>query len=434
MESLSDLLPELEAFADPESFLELCREIKDGMVFYDRDVLVATVTSLFEGMAVGVLFAAALDGEEALGVAADAIRHLLRRLPISLRQGRFAMDAQAVLARFLELGVPSAQSAYESIESTFTLYLRGGRPPSDPERLLYQARLALDDGNDDAALERLAEVGLAVVHGYRVRPVWLRISGRMAGYVNGLFAVREALISHPFISYPLRPIEEERERLRLRHKIFDLDEIRRLRAGEDLTAPRDVGFDEVDVMWEGILAEGPVVRREDLDRLAREGRRVLYPLLTIVRAREFRRSKATFIALHHLVGFRNRDTVAAVLAMLAEIPAEDPLFAEGLRVLEAAGRYAREAVLDFAEAETSLAKKISLARLIGRYRGDERAFLWLLKMFKSVDWPEGKAELASSLGQLGDARALPVLRAALSGDKRKDTALERAILSLAARA
>jgi hypothetical protein len=432
LESASDLLLELEAFADPPSFLELCREIRDSMYFYDRDVLVAMVTSVFEGMVVGLLLAASLEGAQALKRTDAAMRQLLRRLPYELRRGRFAMDAQAVLARFVELGVPSAYAAYESMYASFRAWERGARVPADPERNLYRARLAMDEGDEDRARQLLAGVGCAVLQGYRVRPVWLRISGRMGGLLNGIFAIREALLTHPFLSYPLQSVREERERLRWQHKVFDLQEIRRLRGAEETAAGVDGGYDETDVMWDSILSEGPVVRREDFLQLERLGARALYPLLTVIRAREFRRSKATFVALHQLIGSRSRETVHAVLHLLSEVSADDPLFSEGVRVLEAAGPASKEAVLDFVEAETDARKKVPFAGLVARYRGEERALSWLLKTFSAIDWAEGKAEVALSLGRYGDARAIPALRAALSGDKRADRPLELAILALGA--
>ena len=423
MDRVEAVIGELDELTTAQGFMSLCLELKSEMAFYEPTALVAMSAQILEGFFVNALAWAALEGDEPYEETEERLERRLREFSQLLRSERTALDARALFDRFLREGMPTLTSALQAAKAAFSTWISGfDEEVGETDSLISQCRLAVDFGDGETAKRFLAQAGVAILRGSRPRPVWLRIAGPITGWVNGLFAIRETMLLHPELPFPLGDTLTER--------LIDADDgVVDLRAWRNEVVDE---WDDVDDMWQSILSDQPVVRREDLELLEREGPAALPILLVLAQAPEFRRTKAAFVALSQLRELRSPKATATFLKVVKDVPPEDPLFLEAKKGLLSLGLEAKGRVFAYLDDETDLAKKVSLGEIVARYHGDERAYRILTGLFHRAGWNQGKDIIARCLGSFGDPRAVAVLGEALrelppqdAGGKALSQAIQR---------
>lgn len=425
-DKIDAIMEEFNEITTLEGFTSLCMELKSEMAFYDQSALVALVTGVMEGFLVNALAWAALRDDPTYEGVEGRLDHQLRELPELLRRGRASIDTRALVERYVREGLPALQSAFAAEKGAFRSWMeRPEEEDGDVDALVAEARLAADRGEQEQARGLVGRAGALVLRGRRLRPVWLRIAGPITGWVNGLFAIREAMILHPELPFPLTDPDVERA-VAAAPRVVDFRTWR-----EDV----EDGLDDVDEMWSSILSDTPVVRREDLELLETQGTQALPVLTVLARSPEFRRTKAAFVALAQLRGLKSPYAVETFLQVVRDVDPDDPLFLEAKKGLLSLGPEAKGSVFAYLDDECDLNKQVSLGEIVARYRGDERAFRILTGLFKKTEWSQGKEVIARCLGFFGDPRAVPVLDEALAsagavGDVAHRRAVSQAIRRL----
>ena len=97
-----DWLEHLDQVTRFDGFLAALVEIRDGMVFYDRDLMLAGYTGNLEALIVSTLAEACMAGDEEASRAFAAVRQVVDELPERLAAPDDApADVQAVVGRIL---------------------------------------------------------------------------------------------------------------------------------------------------------------------------------------------------------------------------------------------------------------------------------------------------------------------------------------------
>ncbi len=437
-----DLLQELLEAGSPPGFVETCRDLRDSMLFYDREVLIGAYTGALEGLAFNVLLDAAIGQPETFPTATERVRDFIRALPDNLDLREFPMDVQSLAERFLETGGRSLYEAFPAWVAALHVYQSGEYSDDDDiDRLLAEARYQAELGNESQALARIGRVGALALTGRRVRPVWGRIAGPLEPWLHGLYTAVEAVANHERLTYPLRPIGEERLRRSARGVVRDLS----LRRRYDEPASdvwRD--HDDVDRFYSEVISGRDRLSEAAYAVVQAQGVTLLPVLLTMVGARELRDDEqsrehlAPVRALDALVALHEAEAVPMLLRIVAEVDPQDELFTAAQTGLVKLGSAAAPQVLSFASGEADAETAIYLSEVLSRMDKNERVFRFLTSLFRKTSWWEGKGALVRALADYGDTRALPLLRDALRNldqrDSRQSELLREAIGSLSRRA
>ena len=437
-----DLLQELLEVGSPQGFVETCRDLRDNMLFYDREVLIGAYTGILEGLAFSVLLDAAIGQPESFELVTDRVRDFIRSLPGNLDLREYPMDVQSLAERFLETGGRSLYEAFPAWVATLHVYESGEFSAQDDiDRLLAEARHEAELGSESQALARIGRVGALALTGRRIRPVWGRIAGPLEPWLHGLYAAVEAVANHERITYPLQPIVEERMRRSARNVVRDLSLRRRY---EEPASDVWREADEVDRFYSEVIGGRERLTEEAYTVIQAQGTKLLPVLLTIVGARELRDDEqgrehlAPVRSLEALVALHAVEAVPTLLRIVAEVDPQDALFGAAQTALVKLGSAAAPQVLSFASGEADAETAIYLSEVLSRMEKDERVFRFLTSMFRRTSWWEGKGTLARALADYGDTRALPLLRDALRNldqrDSRQSELLREAIGSLSRRA
>lgn len=421
-----DLFEELVQVGSPMGFVETCRDLRDGMLFYDRDVLIGAYTGVLEGIAFNLLLEAALESSEVFERAVDNLRAFIGSLPETLDLRDYPMDVQSLAERFLETGGRSLYEAFPVWVAALHVYQSEdlGSEDADTDRLLAEARRHQERGNDSHALTRMGRVGALALLGQRIRPVWGRIGGPLQHWLHGLYAAVEAVANHEEIGYPLRPVHEERMRRGARGVVRDLS-VRRRYTDSDRDVWRDM--DEIDRFYNEIMNGRSELSESAYEVVQQHGRALLPVLLTILGASELRDTEsgtehlAPVRALDALVALHATEATAILLRIVAEVDPQDELFAAAQLALVKLGSDVRPEVLSFATSEADAETAIYLSEVLSRMEKDERVFKFLTSLFRKTSWWEGKGALVRALGEYGDARAIPLLREELRGIDQRDS-------------
>ncbi|MDA8345650.1 MAG: hypothetical protein M0Z66_09215 [Thermaerobacter sp.] len=437
-----DLLQDLLEVGSPQGFVETCRDLRDSMLFYDREVLIGAYTGVVEGLAFSVLLDAAIGQPESFPLTTERVRDFIRSLPDNLDLREYPMDVQSLAERFLETGGRSLYEAFPAWVATLHVYQSGEFSEQDDiDRLLAEARHQAELGNESQALAKIGRVGALALLGRRIRPAWGRIAGPLESWLHGLYTAVEAVANHERLTYPLRPIVEERLRRSARGVLRDLSLRRRY---EEPASDVWRELDDVDRFYTEVISGRDRLSESAYAVVQAEGPILLPVLLTILGARELRDDEqgrehlAPVRALEALVALNAAEAVPMLLRIVAEVDPQDALFAAAQTALVKLGSAAAPQVLSFASGEADAETAIYLSEVLSRMEKDERVFRFLTSLFRKTSWWEGKGSLVRALADYGDTRALPLLRDALRNldqrDSRQSELLREAIGNLSRRA
>jgi transposase len=397
------VMDEIERITLAEGMVDFCRDLRDSMTFYDRDVLLATYTGILESMMITALCQAGRHGPADLARTADRLEALLNDLPQRLSPPPGPLDIESFLQRFLE---GSGQGLLETFPVYRTaLWLYFTEPPvvlAEPDRALYEAHRDLR-AQRPGALERLGRVGAAFLRGASLSAGWLRLDGNGAEAAQSLWTLRDTVVSVPGLE-AMDPAGRV---------VVDLGAERAVRRSDASVPPAESREDR---FWDALARQSPPGPEEFA--FARQHPECAYPLRALVvdeavlDAAEDGDPMVTHVA-------RVLADVAPVMASeglveaLAQLDADAPAVADLTDLLESLGPDGTRAVAGYIEVSADVPGAVRLAPLLARRRGrpprDRRVFDLLADLLARATWGDGKERVAAALADYGDARAVPLL-------------------------
>lgn len=403
-------LERLKELATPRAFQRYLQDMPEELRD-DPGIVVPIYAAILEATLGEAMLAASLglpkeEAKEALGEIEAAAWHL--RSKEGLRAlSRPEQQMYRNLAELMEdLGEESM-----GLVAMFEHYIEGDYDlGEDPNRLIQKAnRISRRDAK--GALDLVGRAGALALRGKKLWKRWPdEVSRGIRRWVFGIINVVSNLSDNGLI--PLQEVEVERKRWpRKRRK----PKVKRRERDEELMAL-------MYCLFEGEGALTPELVR----RIRREGKAAIPYLMDIVWDESLWSVDSPgggWAPIHAVTLLGKLGAVEAaelLVDVVADSDPEDIIHSAAVFALEDLGRPALDAVLDFLRYSTNVAAKISLAEVVGEIgRGDERAYEELVNLFHEATWPQGKCLVCSALGDLGDKRAIPLLREALR-DPRVD--------------
>ncbi len=430
-----DLMAEIERVTEFDGMVDLCRDLRDAMTFYDREVLLATFTGILEGMMISALFEAGTRGTAALEDANRRLEGVLRSMPRRLMPPPGPLDVESLVHRFLDVGARGLVFNFPVYARSVADYFAGREDVSDPidERLLQAWRMSGRDGPDPAVL---GPAGAAVLRGARPSSAWLRLEGRGVERIHALWTLRDAVSSLPGIEFPLGAARDAHLSASLdasgvasAHnvaglaRVVDLSQARRRRR-RDPVFDEEEGeaslLDEVEEeFWDSVFDEEPLGR--EAFEYARRHPDVRYPLLAIPLDEGLEdAAEDGDRAIAHAIEILEREMPEAageaLVSLVGELDPDSTLFAFVIERLLALEPAAMDHVMGvIAEGDLRTAARLAPVLAASRKaRRDVRVFDLLADLLGRTGWAEGKERVAAALETYGDVRAVPLLESALS--------------------
>lgn len=431
MDRAQNVWNEIDRITDIDGFLEFCRDLRDSMTFYDREVLLAIASGILEGMWVTAMYFAALDGEPSLQDTVARLDKRLDELPERLRYDAGALDIQAFLERFVETAYPTLREEFPVLAGTIGHWSQDAYDlEADPSLLLAEAR-RLFDQEEPAALALVCQVGAMLLRGVQVPSVWVHAGGPLIPWIQGMMSLPDTLLSIPGASMPLGDVTTERAHVNLEPGVVSLEMFRRFRAsGPDLPHPGD---SEAEAFWRAVFAGRHQLLPQAIRWAQAHPDQVRPLLLTIAQAPELRDPDAEGAGLApvHAVRLLTRlhceEAVYSFLDILQEADPDEPVFQEARQGLIELGPPVTLKVLRFADQEADLWTAVFLSEVLARGRKDERVYRFLAGLFQRATWRDGKELVVGSLATYGDRRALPLLKEELATTTGRSTGQERVL-------
>ena len=438
--SYQHLLEHLDAATRFDGFVAALVDIRDSMVFYDRDLMLVGYTGHVEALIISALAWACMEGDEPAVEAFGAVRRLVEALPQRLAPPEDApMDVQAVVQAFLRVGAWVLRERVDAVVAAMDRYRRDDYDPrATVDALVLEAQLA-GEANPRLALDRLGQAGALMLRGQALRSRWLSVvPPRVQLWLTGLRNMAGHLAA-TWESFPWASIGEQRRR-RAPSRVVDLQSVRRRRAlameaWRMLETPRPV--DEVDLLIERVFAGPAAVDDELVASLASRGEQPIPLLLAMVWSHHLADPQAgvpeaVAAAIRALTRLGRREVVPRLIELVTDATTAPEVAVEALQGLEAMGAQAVEGVSEYLRRVPYPRGGPALARVLTRLPRSEKTFQALIDLFQRLGWEEGKLAVASALAEYGDGRAVPVLEQALQ-DPQLPTADHRRALEGALR-
>ncbi|MBE3598945.1 MAG: DUF2150 family protein [Limnochordaceae bacterium] len=418
-----ELLEQLQGLTQYDGFLSALVDIRDSMVFYDRDLMLASYTGAVEGLIVSALASACLEGDREAGEAFDEVRRIVDQLPQRLDDPQAPPDVEAVVESFLRVGAWILRERVRLFITSFSRYVTDDydlEQSVDALVLRAQQTLARDP---DQCLEQLGEVGALMLRGHLLRRHWLEVAEpRLQLWLAGLRnMVGQVAATYP--TFPWRSVDEERKRPHTPPAVVDLQAFRRRRfmAQETWQWPEgEQPQDDVDRLMEKLFQGPQALDPPALEAFERLGEQAVPLLVAAVNARHLLETggpdvRAVVAAIRVLAHLRRHEVLERLVELAAapEVPKE--VAREAREALERLGGLAVDGVSEYLRRTSEVpAGGAALARLLARMPRSEKTFRTLVELFQRLRWEDdAKAAAAAALAEYGDGRALPVLQQAL---------------------
>ncbi|MGI6558054.1 MAG: hypothetical protein ACOX20_03555 [Limnochordia bacterium] len=439
-----ELLQELWHLVGYNGFVSTCLELKEGMLFYERDLLLAAYASGLETIIVSALYWACLDSVDALEETASCAERLLGDMPGRLLRRDSPIDVQALVESFLATNGWVLVERLPIYIGTFVHYGRGDYNLDDnPDHTLRQVQLALNRGKDDLARELFGALGATVLRGERIRPCWCKMAHpRLSIWLKGLDNMVNALKATTQLSFPFEDIDQERRRKHNNSIVIDLEAFRNLRRpggfmviGQDNLPPQD----EVDkIMADYFFGEKCRLPWGALKGI-RKHKRQLTPLLLAILENELLREREiqqqacgpVLLAIHLSGRLRLKAAVDPLITILTECTAPGVHLVQTIFALERMVDLASGRLVDLARERSSLLLDLALADILEHASPCERVYEALATIWNRNNPSQQQGFLIGALVNYGDPRALSLLEEARKGgDLELCRELNRAIAKL----
>jgi hypothetical protein len=423
-----ELLQELWHLVGYNGFVSTCLELKEGMLFYERDLLLAAYASGLETMIVSALYWACLDSLQALEETASCTEQMLRDMPQRMLRRDSPIDVQDLVESFLSTNGWVLTERLPVYIGTFFHYGRGDYDlEENPDHTLRQIQLALNQGKDDRAHDLFGGLGATVLRGERIRPCWCKMAHpRLLIWLKGLDNMVNALKATTQLSFPFEAIEKERQRGHSSSIVIDLEAFRNLRRpggfmfiGEDNLVPQD----EVDRIMDDYFFGEKCRLPWGAVKGIRKHKGQLTPLILAIleneclRRREIRDESAgpVLLAINLSGRLRLRAAVDPLITILEECTMPGAHLVQTIFALERMVDMAQERLVDLAMERSSFLLNLALADILEHASPCERVFQALATIWNRANRLQEKSFLIGSLVNYGDPRALSLLEEARKG-------------------
>ena len=403
-------LDKLKELATPRAFQKHLQDMPEELRD-DPGIVVPVYAAILEATLGEAMLAASLglpkeEAKEALGEIEAAAWHLRSKeglRALSRPEQQMYRNLAELMEDLGEESVGLAAMCEHYIEGDYDL-------GEDPNRLIQKAnRISRRDAK--GALDLVGRAGALALRGKKLWKRWPdEASRRIRRWVFGIINVVSNLSDGGLV--PLEEVEVERKRWPRRRR---KPEVEKRKRDEEMMA----------LMYSLFEGEGALTP-ELVRRIRREGKAAIPYLMDIVWDESLWSVDSPgggWAPIHAVTLLGKLGAVEAaelLVDVVADSDPEDIIHGAAIFALEDLGRPALDAVLDFLRYSSNVAAKISLAEVVGEIgRGDERAYEELVNLFHEATWPQGKCLVCSALGDLGDERAIPLLREALR-DPRAD--------------
>lgn len=417
----SEIFSEFAHLTSFEGFIGACLELKENMLFYDRDLVLSAFGSTVEFWSLAALFAASLAGDDAALEMERRLGEQLEEFLASLSVSDGPLDIQDLAASFLQNGGWAAAERYPVYVSVMRCY-RADNYHEVPsvDALLRQANQQAAAEDWAGTVHTLGLVGARMLQGEKVRPFWFRICvPRLRLWLSGLQTLVSNWTVTSYFAYPLSTVHTERQK---REKVggslvVDLTAFRNLRTSsvQGFTDQRvHLSPDDDDVLLSLLLETAEVGPGE-----ASDSRCDLIAVLAAIVESGHLDNQLRFVhierALQTLMSWRCREAADAVLVLLQHCDFSDPLYEQGLEAIRVLGHRAVKAVRRrFRRGELGTLL-LPLADAFSRSAMSRRVYGLLAEMFAGTEWGSGKEWLGASLWRYYPDEAKPTVEASLQG-------------------
>ncbi len=415
----SEIFSEFAHLTSFEGFIGACLELKENMLFYDRDLVLSAFGSTVEFWSLAALFAASLAGDAAAEEMETRLGEQLEQFLASLSISDGPLDIQDLAARFVQNSGWVAAERYPVYVSVMRCYRADGyhQAPS-VDALLRRANQQAAAENWAGTVKTLGMVGAKLLQGEKVRPFWFRIcSPRLKLWLSGLHTIVSNWSVTSYFAYPLSTVHTERQK---REKVggslvVDLTAFRNLRTSsvQGFTDQRvQLNPDDDDLLLALLLETSEAAPGEASDSRCD----LISVLAAIVESGHLEnqlRSVHVERALHTLTSWQCREAADAVLVLLQNCDFADPLFEQGLEAIRVLGYRAVKAVRKRLRNGDLGTLQIPLAEALSRSAKSRRVFGLLVEMFDKAEWGSGKEWLGSFLLVYGADEAKKVVEGSL---------------------
>ncbi|MBI2914941.1 MAG: hypothetical protein HYY08_03335 [Firmicutes bacterium] len=431
-----ELLEELWAITDHDGFVATCVELKESMLFYDRDLVLAGYSGTVEALLGSALLWSCFESRQAFAETAESVRKLMSELPERIVRNDSPVDIQAMVENFLRIGGWILAERVPVYISMFDRYLDGAGSGvglgGRVEALLLEAQQVVVE-HSERARDLVAEAGAVLLTGGTLRPGWFRIARpRLQVWLTG---IRNLLANFAAsdLAFPFGPIDREREKRRTGNGnvVVELKRFRDLRQASSRQPPTGVMHyqpDRVDELLADLFCGEPKVTGKLLKGFRQACDDALPALLALVESDHLIRGDtdgehyAPINAMRVLGHLKRPEAVGPIIRLLSELDPEDDAFEEALRTLARLGAAAVDSIVDYLRerSEGDGFASLALVEVLSAGPRNDKVYGILIDMFNRLRWDEGKAVVGSALARYGDRRALPSLEASLRGSCRPD--------------
>ncbi len=405
-----------------DGFVSTCLDIRDGMMFYDRELLLTSYSSTLELLLVSTLFWAGLESSDEAEEAEARMGEALSGLRKELSESLLPLDVQALGERYLNGPGWALEQRFPMYIELFQVYRSGAYDPNDDvDRLLITVQKQFLQGLWEEGLHTLAQVGSQVMRGAHLRPIWFRIGhARLQLYLAGIQTMANNFSVAPYFSFPFEDAATERQKRSTvgGSVVVDLGAFRNDRSDKGSFTDRRIVIepDQLD-RWLDQLVDPAVTVEKVADGLSPYRDKVA-PILG-----EAARSSADGEAADSTVGARalqilalwgSREGAEAALNVLAEADPWDSVFEEGLRCLRSLGHKAVPSIRRYLRGQRQDGPLMAvLADTLSKGRPSKRVAGLLREIFDSTHWGHGREVAAMALTRMGTGEDIQNIRHAM---------------------
>lgn len=415
------LIQEVESITTLDGFVSACLEIRDSMLFYDKELLLTAFGSTLELLVVSSFYWAGLESPEDLQEARERADEALANLRSELSESMLPMDIQYLGEQYLRGNGWALELRIPLYYKTFAAYINAEKAKAAPiDACLQRAQEWFLQGENQRALAETALVGAQVLRGGHIRPIWFRVGHpRLQLHLAGLQTMANNFAVAPYFSFPFEDIATERQKRKRTPggTVVDLGAFRNFRREAAGYTDRRIVIepDQLDRCLER-LGEDDVDMAE-LQRCLEPHRAQVIPVLQgAARAWVGGGEEDPLIsrrALQILTQWGEKATADAALDVLVHSDPWDTMFQESLHALQRLGHKAVPAVRRFTKERPEGPLPILLADTLSRGRPSKRVTSLLRELFERSQWGKGREIIGAALARMGGREEWAYLRQAM---------------------
>ncbi len=418
-----EMLTEVKELTTIEGFVSACYELKENMMFYDRDLVLAAYGSTVEFWVVATLFCAGLESDQVCLKADKELEKCLQRLTKQLMTEALPLDVQSLAGHFIKGAGWVMLQRYPVYSRMMHFYALGKhQEPVSLDKLLCQVHQCIREKKGEQVTELMGRVGAQLLRGDHIRPIWFRISdARLQMWLSGLQTLVSNFSVSPYFAFPFEDIRAEKQkRARVNgNVVVDLAAVRNFRqdAGGYTDQRISISSDQYDEMITSLLDEDAAVDKALV--ASSEVKEHLTPVfIAIVEAIGLNREVPITYgkrSLEILVQYQEPIVAKLALNLLNTIEPWDELFQFCLDLLKQLGLKALPEVRKYVRKHKFGSLHIMIADLLSSGPKYKRVTSLLTEIFTMGEWGHGKEIIGVSLvGYLGEEEAKPILEESMA--------------------